>query len=214
VQPVALRHGCRPAARSSGPLLHVSARPANHLVWSLPCAEGEPGGRHAVSILAILISAASAVYTRQSARTAAGALAIEAARRLEERRPRLSGKIEKIGISPDTYQLRVTLDSDEPLSGLDVEMEWTQGFAFQKGGFGIHPSDPGEVALRAFAHNRSDNKPAGIMPRKSMSWPVALVGANAGPARLEATCYGEHGERWDRVFFMAELEADPGAWAM
>ena len=167
-----------------------------------------------VSILAILISALSALYTRRSAKAEEGTLAIETARRLKERQPQLSARIEKIGISPDTYQLRVTLDSDEPLRALDIEMEWAQGFAFQIGSFGIYPSEPNEVPLRAFAHDMSDNKPAGIMPRKSMTWRLALPGTDIGPVRLEATCYGEHGERWERVLIVAELEADPGAWVV
>jgi hypothetical protein len=141
----------------------------------------------------------------RGAGAAADVLKIERARWLRERRPRLSGRIEKIGHSPDTYQLRVTLDSDEPLAGLDIEMEWTQGFAFQVGDFGIYPSAPREVALRAYAYRSPENEPAGIRPRGSVTWLLAPVGSNLGSVRLEATCYGEDGEQWDRVFIRVRL---------
>jgi hypothetical protein len=70
-----------------------------------------------LAIVAILIALASAGYTRRQAVAAEDVREIEQARRLEERRPCLSGKVERLG--SDTYQLRVTLDSNEPLQRLN-----------------------------------------------------------------------------------------------
>jgi hypothetical protein len=162
-----------------------------------------------VAIMAILIAIASAGYTRRQAIANAGLYEIERARHLEERRPRLSGRIERIGHSPDAYQLRITLNSNEPLTALDIEMPWTGGFAFQRGGFGVYPAMPGEVSLRAFAYDRSDNEPTGVQPRGSVTWRMDLVGSSLDPVHFEATCHGEDEAHWDRVLIKAEVEADP-----
>ena len=95
-----------------------------------------------VSAVAVLVAIVSAVYVRQnavaadrsakaaedSARAAKDSLAIEAARRLEERRPRLSGRIER---AKGRHELTVTLESDERLSLLQLQIPPGQGVSFR-----------------------------------------------------------------------------------
>ena len=50
-----------------------------------------------VSIVALLVAVASAGYTRRQATAAEGSLTIERERRLEERRPRLTGRFFTFG---------------------------------------------------------------------------------------------------------------------
>lgn len=99
----------------------------------------------------------SATAAQRSAGAFEGTLAIEHARRLEERRPHLTGKIEGVG---KQRRLRITLESDEPLAGLDVVMsEWRFSGDRHQGGwdvefnprvYGVVVPVPGQPALHAF----------------------------------------------------------------
>jgi hypothetical protein len=85
-------------------------------------------------------------------------------------------------------------------------MEWTGGLAFRCGSFGVHPAMPGEVCLQAFVYDRSNNQPAGMQPRASVTWRMDPVGGNLDdPVRLEATCHGADGAQWDSVLIEAEV---------
>jgi hypothetical protein len=153
-----------------------------------------------ISIVAVLVAGASAFYARQSVAVDAGSLEIERSRRLQERRPRLSGII-KFDLTTGKYMLGVTLHSDEPLAGLEVRIPAGQGVAFrQDPNSGVVPAEPGEVALRASAPSR-------IAPRHEETWPVDLQKTDLPPVRLEATCHGEHGERWESVLIWAEKQS-------
>jgi hypothetical protein len=133
----------------------------------------------------------SATAERQSATADAGSLEIERARRLQEWRPHLSGIIE-FDLMTGKYMLQVSLDSDEPLAGLDIRIPAGQSVAFRQDdpNSGVVPAEPGEVALRASAPSISGGSPV-IPPRHWVRWPVDLQRTDLPPVRLEATCHGE-----------------------
>ena len=167
----------------------------------------------ALSIAALVISAGSVVFAwrsavaaRRSAVAAEGSLAIERERWVGDRRPRLTGVIEGDG---EHRVLRITLDSDEPLVGLDVvASEWRfygepigQGgwdFEFNPRVYGVVVPSPGEPAVRAYCYNPDGGEPAGLEPYHSITWAVNTKD-RLECVRLEVTCHGARGERWDLV---------------
>lgn len=116
-----------------------------------------------VSIVALL-AIASAGYTRREATAAEGSLTIERERRLEERRPRLTGMFFALGGgNAKQYGLRITLDSDEPLAGLDVTIRDGQGIEFKPRVYGVVAPRPGALALQAFSCDIA-GEPVGLKP--------------------------------------------------
>jgi hypothetical protein len=176
-----------------------------------------------ISIVAVVVSVGSVIYARISASAAQrsagaseGALAIERDRRLEERRPKLSSKIES---SEQQGRLQITLNSEEPLAGLDVVMsDWRFGSQQhqRQGGWdvefnprvvGVVVPPPGEPALRAFCYDPIGHGPAGLNPHQSITWAVS-VKEHFEMLRLDVACHGAAGERWDIVLH-AEIESEP-----
>jgi hypothetical protein len=168
-----------------------------------------------VSLLSVLVAIASVVYARRtavaadrsakaaddSAQAAKGSLAIEAARRLEERRPRLSGRIKKFR---RPYELWVTLESDEPLSSLELHIPSGQGVSFRPNANGVETLPGANAACCAFSHTAGE--PDSMDPRDTMTWPVEVVrGLNNRTIQIEATCYGEHDEVWESVLIEAPI---------
>src|SRR5215469_11508084 len=161
-----------------------------------------------VSILALIVAVASAYYARSQARSASGAPVIGRARHLEERRPRLSGRIERLGSG--AHRLVVTLESDEPIGGLQVAISPAQGASFDPNVFGVWPpAKPGEPALTALAYDASSNAPASLAPGQSAYWKIVLAAAHASPIKLEADASGISGERWQSIPIVADVETDP-----
>ena len=165
-----------------------------------------------VAIAALLVSGVSVWYGRHSTHSAARsaqaadrsataaekALAIETDRRHEQRRPHLTGAV----TSPDggrTYQLVVTLDSeDPPLSALDVAIRPGQGVTFQRDFSGVAPTAGSEAdCLRAYAYNQA-NRPAGLQPGESISW-WATVAKYQSTIKVDADCQAPDGEAWTVV---------------
>lgn len=164
-----------------------------------------------LSVVAIVVSAASVWYTRMSADAATGVRAIEAGRRLAERRPRLSGNVGRIG---STYRLTVTLESDEPLAAMDVRIPYEAGGSLQGVSFalnihGVYPVSPGQRAYRGFACDLLSGEPSGLQPRDTAIWKVEVENKRADTLRLEATCRGEAGEVWDTVLIQAPVDPGP-----
>lgn len=150
-----------------------------------------------VSIVALLVAVASAGYTRRQATAAEGSLTIERERRLEERRPRLTGRFFTFG--GGQYGLRITLDSDEPLAGLDVTIsEDGRGIEFNPRIYGVVPPRPGELAFRAFSYEIT-GEPAGLKPHASIMWAASVPEQHPQHVRLDVACHGAGGERWDVV---------------
>ena len=164
-----------------------------------------------LSVVAIVVSAASVWYTRVSADAATGVRAIQAGRRLAERRPRLSGHVGRIG---STYRLTVTLESDEPLAAMDVRIPYEaggslQGVSFAVNIYGVYPVSPGQRAYRASACDPLTGEPSGLQPRDTAIWKVEVDDNRADTLRLEATCRGEAGEVWDAVLIQAHVDPGP-----
>lgn len=146
-----------------------------------------------LAIAAVLISAVGVLYAKHSAdaaRRAADAadrsvaaaensLSIERRRRHEERRPKLSGKVD----SPDggySYRLTITLDPDScPLTALEVVIRPDQGVFFQRGFSGVVPVDgSAAIPLRAFAYDRTF-KPGSLRPGETVFWWAELAKEHA-----------------------------------
>ena len=168
-----------------------------------------------LSILAIVISVASAVFTAVSAaahrRTAAaeeGVLSIERERRLEERRPRVSVVLDGRGRQ---RPLRLTLDSEEALTGVDVEMieshfygpKLSQQHAgwdceFNPRVYGVVVPRPGEPATHAYSYSPFTGERHGLNPHESISWAVNTKDRLEW-VRLRVLCHGPQGEQWSLV---------------
>jgi hypothetical protein len=164
-----------------------------------------------VAILALVVSIGSAIYVRRQAAAAEGALAIERGRRLEERRPKLNGRVERVvtrSKGPIT-QLVVTLESNEPLAALELNIPAGQNVTFDRDVHGVHPVEPGDLALSAFSYSPSGES-AGIQPRDSMIWKVNFARGHRNTIRLEATRHGLAGERWDSIMIAAPIEPNTG----
>ena len=171
-----------------------------------------------VSFVSVLVAIVSVVYARQtgvaadrsakaaddSAQAAKGSLAIEAARRLEERRPRLSGRIKKVR---GTYALLVTLESDERLSLLELYISSDKGVHFRANAEGVETPSSANAAWCAFSH--TGGEPDSMEPRETMAWPVEVKrGINNRTIQVEATCHGEDDELWESVLIEAPIESD------
>jgi hypothetical protein len=168
-----------------------------------------------VSVVSLLVAIASVAYARRtadaadrsakaaddSAQAAEGSLAIEAARRLEERRPRLGGKIKKI---KGTYELWVTLESDERLSLLELRIASGQGVSFTPNADGVETPPGANAAWCAFSHYGGE--PDSMDPRDTVTWPVEVKrGLTTGTIQVEATCHGEQDELWESVLIQAPI---------
>ena len=164
-----------------------------------------------VSVVAVAISAGSVLYARrsaaaaqQSARASEGTLAIERARRLDERRPHLVGQVESVN-GGKWHRLRITLDQySHPLTGLDVTIRQWQGIAFNRGVQGVIAIGPDKEPLRAFAFDPGGNR-TGVKPGDTVMWMVDLAKDYPDRLRLDVACHGEGGDRWDLVLD-AEVE--------
>jgi hypothetical protein len=126
-------------------------------------------------------------------------LAIETGRRHDQRRPHLTGA-EKSPDSGHSYQLIVTLDSDDPpLSALDVTIRPGQGVTFQRNFSGVVPTGGSEAdCLRAFAYNQT-NQPAGLRPGESISWWATVAQKHPSTIKVDAECQAPDDEAWTVV---------------
>lgn len=164
-----------------------------------------------VAILALMVAIASVAYTRREVSAAEGALAIERGRRLEERRPRLSGKVERVvtrsrGV---VFRLKVTLESDEPLTAMELTIPAGQNVVFKCDTPGVDvPGPDGTCSAFSYQTMGKDPKyqPAGIRPREPMTWEVELSRGHMKMLRVEATCHDLNGESWDSVLITAPVE--------
>jgi hypothetical protein len=101
----------------------------------------------------------------------------------------------------------VTLDSAEPLAGLEVTIEPGCGVSFSKHVHGVRPVPKGEPALGGFAYDH-DGNPSGVKAHDSMTWAVEIQDNRKSVVRLDATCRGTDGARW-AVVIEAPVKASP-----
>jgi hypothetical protein len=165
-----------------------------------------------LSVVAILVAVASAVYTRRGAAAQEALTRIESARHLEERRPRLAGKVERIGAG-SRQRLQLTLVSDEALAAMEVTIPRVQGVSPQGVSFtlniyGVYPPRPGELPYRGFCYDPYSGGAAGLKPGSSITWAVELADEHVGTLQIEAACHGAAGELWDPVRIEAPVEPD------
>jgi hypothetical protein len=158
-----------------------------------------------VALLALVIALASAVYARRQAAASEGVLSIERQRRLDERRPRFSGAVERI--EQGAVRLVVTLESNEALSKAEFNIAPGQGISFDRNELGVHSVEPGDVPRSAFSYSLR-GEPIGMKPRSSMAWKVNLAQHHTDSLRLEVACSDFAGERWDSVLIEAPVEPD------
>lgn len=168
-----------------------------------------------IASAAVVVALASAVYAgvsaraaKRSAAAAEGSLQIEREQHLRASRPELSGEVRLL--PGGRRELRITLDSDEPLTGMDIWISHGQNVWFH-GQPGVHPPAEGEtVPYRAFAY-APDGRPGGLQPRQALTWPLLTArGRIPSQVKVEADCRGERGRRWNSVFIEARLvQTDP-----
>jgi hypothetical protein len=160
-----------------------------------------------VALLALVIALASAAYARRQAAASEGVLSIEQQRRLDERRPRFSGAVERI--EQGVVRLVVTLESDEALSKAEFNIVPGQGISFDRNELGVHPVESGGVSRVAFSYGlRPAGEPIGMKPRSSMAWKVKLAENHVDTLRLEVACSDLAGEQWDSILIEAPVEPD------
>src|ERR1022692_1817131 len=112
-------------------------------------------------------------------------------------RSRLTARFEPVG-GGAMYCLRITLDSDEPLAGLDVTISEWRGIEFNTRVVGVVVPPPGESALRAYCYDSQGTR-AGLRPHESIRWKIDLPEKYPDKLRLELTCHDDGGESWDVV---------------
>jgi len=173
-----------------------------------------------LSIAALVISVASGVFAgmsaaaaRRSARAEEGTLAIERERRLEERRPRLTVKLDGTG---EKRVLRITLDSNEALAGLDVRLT---GHVFyqppgSQGGwdcefnprvYGVVVPPPGSPSIHAYSYDPLSGERAGLVPHQTVSWQMNTK-KRLEWVQLSVDCHGTQSEHWN---LLIKVEAQP-----
>ncbi len=140
----------------------------------------------------------SAGAAQRSADAAEVTASIDRERRLEERRPRLTATFEAL-YGGHQYRLRITLDTEEPLAGLDVTIAEWHGIEFNPRTVGVVMPPPGDRALQAFCWDPHTNEPAGLRPHKSVTWAADVGAKPPAQLQLDVTCHGATGEQWDLV---------------
>lgn len=115
-----------------------------------------------VSVLAFLVSAASAAYARRQALAQDEATAIERERRHVERTPTFESRIEDVNSDFRFFRLWVTLSSGEPLDSIAVELPAECSFRFADSVSGVR--DP----------RHAESYQGAIGPGERVCWRVEL----------------------------------------
>jgi hypothetical protein len=173
-----------------------------------------------ISIVAVIIAVASAAFAgvsansaRRSARAEEGVLAIERERRLEERQPRLTTKLDGTG---ENRTLWITLESAESLAGLEVEITGSHFYKKPEGQggwdcefnprvYGVVVPKPGRPAVIAFGYNSHNGERAGLQQHDSISWAMNTK-KRLEWIRVKVACQGMNSERW---VFQFNVDAQP-----
>ena len=117
-----------------------------------------------ISVLALLVAAASGIYARHSALSAREVAEIEVARHRKEREPRFEVEIESVN-EGGWHRLWLRLTSDEPLDGIEVTLDAQDGITFTSSQAGVDPNDRSH--LHAKVPKRLDH-------RERAAWRVSL----------------------------------------
>jgi hypothetical protein len=126
--------------------------------------------------------------------------------------PRLIGAVKRR--AGGNRDLVITLNSDRALTSMDVSVTEGQGIWFIPITPGVHPEPPeflGQRSFRAFAFELGTGQPAGLQPKESVQWGVALADKNNPPATVvvEADCRGADGQHWPAVSVPAPVDREP-----
>lgn len=135
-----------------------------------------------LSILAIILAGASALYTRKQAIAATATATIETDRRHDELTPRFTALVEPMPHSHPYYKLRLRLDTPQPLTALrvrllnaPVDVQFTNG---------QHGTDPGARSPIHEAFAVPENGIA-LRPHDHATWQVELNSVPDGGLRLQ-----------------------------
>jgi hypothetical protein len=132
------------------------------------------------------LSASAAARTAQATEAR---LAIEAAQRHDQQRPRLTGCFEMVY---DGWHLTVTLSpGDMPLTALDLAIRPNQSVEFKRG------SDAVVTPLLARDYAIGGER-VGLQPGDSMTWLAVVSPDHLGVIQIDATC-NRGDETWDIV---------------
>jgi hypothetical protein len=150
-----------------------------------------------LSVVALAVSVVSAVFVGVSALATRGLQKIERGRRLDERRPRMTGRIERRSHDrhPLIWWLSITLLSEETLYRAVVEIPRFYDRDFDVS-FVNFTDDPYDVPERVGSGEKQEINY--LTPRHPVYWPVCVT-SDPVPFYLKATCYGFRGEVWHSV---------------
>ncbi|MFJ6671729.1 hypothetical protein ACIQMJ_11530 [Actinosynnema sp. NPDC091369] len=138
-----------------------------------------------VSVVALLLSLVSIMYTRQQAHAGKQVARIEAERRLEERTPKFTAWVESMG---GWQRLWLRLETSEPLTRLVCTLVEAKGVSFTHSQNGVDPSSPAPIK------NASWDKV--LEHGESACWSVAFEDNRTDKPTLRIRCYAEDGSEW------------------
>jgi hypothetical protein len=130
-----------------------------------------------VSILSVIFTGGGLIYAHQQADSARKTADLEAARRHEERTPRLHGGIEPMN-SGGWYRLWLELDSTEPLSGLVATLPADKGLAFPPSQDGVALGGPSLTATHE----------GQVQGGSRAAWRIELAEKRARKVRVTVVC--------------------------
>lgn len=139
-----------------------------------------------ISIVAILIAAASGWFTLRQARAAEATDQRDRLRHLAEREPKLTGSIESVN-NGGWWKLNLRLTEGNLLAEVSLTIVEGDGVEFAGNQLGVPGPAPRPTAVTVKALKRG----------AAATWRVLLSGDRSRQMRLTATCRGEGGETWE-----------------
>lgn len=165
----------------------------------------------AISVVALIVAAASAFYarkqadaTKEQANAATRMARNDAERRLEERRPSFAGEIEPMN-DGGWHRLWLRSTSKEALSSVDVEIAEGYGVQFTSGQHGVDPAERPPVLHARVEDEKGRPRPLG--PNDRAAWRVQLP--DSRPPRIRLNVSAAAGEEaWTAVSVVVDVPPD------
>lgn len=143
-----------------------------------------------LSVLALFMAGASALYTKRQADATTATAALEAERRHDERTPLFDVWIESVSFG---HRLWVRLTSGEALSAVDVEITEGEGVEFSTGQHGV---DPGARPPVLHASKWGEAGQEGMAPDERTAWRVMLPQNRPSKIRLKISAV-QNESKWN-----------------
>ncbi len=156
-----------------------------------------------LSVLALFMAGASALYTKRQADATTATAALEAERRHEERTPLFDVWIEPVNHG-QWHRLWVRLTSGEALSSVEVDITEGEGVEFTTGQHGV---EPGARPPVLHASKRGDAGQEGMAPDERAAWRVMLPQNRPAKIRLKISAV-QNESKWN-VAVAVTVPPDP-----